>query len=100
MLLVTHWTPGKQIVGGILPPRGSSFEQSDELAEVIEIVACDQRRFVDVGSRHVGAEMPDHGRAGGRPDFLAACRFGDFARSYVTLLESKHRPMLDRQRLE
>src|SRR6185437_264880 len=49
MLLVTHWTPGKQIVGGILPPRGSSFEQSDELAEVIEIVACDQRRFVDVG---------------------------------------------------
>jgi len=38
MLLVTHWTPGKQIVGGILPPRGSSFEQSDELAEVIALL--------------------------------------------------------------
>src|SRR5262245_41184990 len=97
MLLVTHWAPGKQIIGGALRPRGSSFEQSDELAEVIEIVAREQCRFVDVGSRHVGAEMPDHGRAEGRPDVLSACRFGDFARSHVTLLERKHRSILDRQ---
>jgi len=80
MLLVSHWAPGKQIVGGALPPRGSSLEQSDELAEVIEIVASDQRRFVDVGSRYVLAEMPNHGGAESRPDFLAACHFGDFAR--------------------
>jgi hypothetical protein len=58
--------------------------------EVIEIVAGEQRRFVDVGARHMRAEMADHRRAEGRDDILAADILVDLRLTRLGVFFGKH----------
>ena len=54
--------------------------------EMVEIIAREQRRFVNVGAGDMGAEMADHGRAEGRHDILAAYILPDLGPAHVVSL--------------
>jgi len=53
MLLIGERAPGEEIVGEALRLRGDRLEQHYELVEVVEIVAGQQGRFVDVRARNM-----------------------------------------------
>jgi hypothetical protein len=54
--------------------------------EMVEVVAREQRRLIDVGAGNMGPEMPDHGRAEGRHDVLAAHILADSGPAHVVAL--------------